>query len=47
MSQIQLCRDIGADSFPSLYLKINHTYQPIVLDYNNAEIILEHIQAYL
>ena len=47
MSQIQLCSDIGADSFPSLYLKIGVTYHPIVLDYNNADIILDHIKSFI
>lgn len=47
MSQVQLCSDIGADSFPSLYLKTNVTYQPIVLDYNNADIILDHIKSFI
>jgi len=47
MSQIQQCRDIGADSFPSLYLNIDNKYQPIVLDYNNADIILDHIKSFI
>ncbi|MCW8936169.1 MAG: DsbA family protein [Gammaproteobacteria bacterium] len=45
MSQIQQCRSIGADSFPSLYLQKEDTYQPVVLDYNNADIILDHIKS--
>ncbi len=44
LQQISLCRKIGADSFPSLYIIKNETYHPIVLDYNNADIILEHIK---
>jgi len=47
MSQIQQCRDIGADSFPSLYLDTNNTNQPIVLDYNNVDIILDHIKSFI
>lgn len=47
MSQVQRCRDIGAESFPSLYLNIDDTYQPIVLDYNNADIIIDHIKSFI
>lgn len=45
--QISLSRKIGADSFPSLYLLSNKTYYPIVLDYNNADIIIEHLKHYI
>jgi len=46
MSQIQFSRDIGADSFPSLYIYTENKYQPVVLDYNNVDIILEHIKSF-
>lgn len=47
MSQIQLSREIGADSFPSLYLYKDKKYQEIVLDYTNGDIIIEHIKSFL
>lgn len=43
--QINFARSIGADSFPSLYLQHQGEYQAIVLDYNHADIILEHINS--
>ncbi|VAW69632.1 hypothetical protein MNBD_GAMMA10-1017 [hydrothermal vent metagenome] len=43
--QISFARSIGADSFPSLYLHIENTFKPVVLDYNNVSIIFEHIQS--
>ncbi|RDH83907.1 MAG: DsbA family protein [endosymbiont of Galathealinum brachiosum] len=45
--QITLSRKIGADSFPSLFIKVDEIYHPIVLDYNNVDIIIEHINDYL
>lgn len=45
LQQIKLSRDIGANSFPSLYIKKENIFYPIVLDYNNVDIILEHIQS--
>jgi len=47
MSQIQFSRDLGADSFPSLYMYAENKYHPVVLDYNNADIILEHIKSFI
>jgi len=47
MQQILFCRKIGADSFPSLFVLSNNNYYPIVLDYNNADIILDHIKSYM
>lgn len=45
IQQISLSRKIGADSFPSLYLKKDKDYYPVALDYNNIDIILEHIHS--
>jgi len=47
MQQILFCRKIGADSFPSLFILSNNNYDPIILDYNNADLILDHIKSYL
>ena len=47
IKQIKFSRSIGADSFPSLFLSINKEYFPVVVDYNNTDIILEHLQVYL
>ena len=47
MQQILFCRKIGADSFPSLFVLSNNNYYPIALDYNNADIILDHIKSYI
>lgn len=47
IKQIKFSRSIGADSFPSLFLSINKEYFPVVIDYNNTDIILEHLQVYL
>jgi putative protein-disulfide isomerase len=43
--QINFARSIGADSFPSLYLQYQDDYHAIVLDYNHADVILEHINS--
>lgn len=43
--QIDFARGIGADSFPSLYLLHRQHYHSIVLDYNHADVILEHINS--
>lgn len=43
--QIDFARGIGADSFPSLYLLHQQHYHSIVLDYNHADVILEHINS--
>ncbi len=43
--QIDFARSIGANSFPSLYLLHQQRYQAIVLDYNHADVILEHINS--
>jgi putative protein-disulfide isomerase len=43
--QIDFARRIGADSFPSLYMLHRHDYYEIVLDYNHADVILEHISS--
>jgi len=45
--QIKLSRDIGADSFPSLYLLKNNNYHPIALDYNDANITINHIKSFI
>lgn len=47
IKQIQQSRSIGASSFPSLFLSVDESYIPIVLDYNNADIILEHISSHI
>ena len=47
LQQILFCRKIGADSFPSLFVLLNNNFYPIVLDYNNANIILDHIKSYI
>lgn len=46
-SEIEFSRSIGVNSLPSLVLSVDKKFYPIVLDYNNADIILEHIQAYI
>jgi len=46
-NQISHCRIIGADSFPSLFLSTQNSYQEIALDYNDAKISLEHIKAFI
>jgi len=45
--QIAFSSSVGANSFPSLFLHFQQQYYPIVLDYNNADIIVEHIISYL
>ena len=45
--QIDFSRRIGADSFPSLYLLHQQHYHAIVLDYNHADVIIEHINSVL
>ncbi len=45
MQQISKCRKLGADTFPSLFLLLDKSYYPIVLDYNNADIMFEHIKS--
>lgn len=47
LRQISYSREIGADSFPSLYLLQNQIHRPIVLDYNNVDIIIEHLNTYI
>jgi len=47
LNQISKCRIIGASTFPSLYVSHNDDYYPIVLDYNNVDIIIEHISSYI
>jgi len=47
VQEINLSRSAGADSFPSLYMRIENSFKPVVLDYNNADIMLEHIQSML
>ena len=47
IKQISFSRSIGANSFPSLHLSVDKKIYPVVIDYNSADIILEHIQAYL
>ncbi len=46
-NNIEFCRSIGAESFPALYFYESGHYHPIVLDYNNADITLEHINSYI
>lgn len=43
MEEIKFSRSIGATSFPSLFLEKDNKIYPIVLDYNDIDIILEHI----
>jgi putative protein-disulfide isomerase len=43
--QIDFARRIGANSFPSLYLLHRQHYHSIVLDYNHADVSLEHINS--
>lgn len=45
--QIAFANSVGANSFPSLFLHYQQQYYPIVLDYNNVDIIVEHIKSYL
>ncbi len=45
--QIHFSRSMGADSFPSLYLMKNKRSYPVVLDYNDSDLILEHIHSLL
>ncbi len=45
--QLQFARSISAQSFPSLFLYLNQQAHPIELDYNHAELTLEHINSYL
>lgn len=47
ISEIEYSRSIGASSFPSLFIEKNNTHHPIVLDYNNADIIVEHIESFI
>jgi len=41
--QMDFCRSIGADTFPSLYLLINQKFAPVILEYKNADVTLENI----
>ncbi len=41
--QIKQSRNIGANSFPSLVLKVNDNYRPVPVDYTNAENMLDTI----
>lgn len=45
--QINFSRDMGASSFPSLYLFKDKIFHPVVLDYNDSDLILEHIDSIL
>lgn len=45
MEQIKFSRSIGADSFPSLYIEKDQHHYPVALDYNNADIIIDHINS--
>jgi len=47
MQEINFSRSIGTSSLPSLYLDKASKIYPIVLDYNNVDIIFEHIKTYL
>ncbi|HED35985.1 MAG TPA: DsbA family protein [Gammaproteobacteria bacterium] len=47
IQELKLARSAGADSFPSLYIHKENDFKPVVLDYNNADIMLEHIQSML
>ena len=46
-AEISLSLKIGANSYPSLYILKDNIYYPVVLDYNNADIILEHINSFI
>jgi len=45
IKDISRARKMGADSFPSLVISKNDTFYPIALDYNHADIILNHIES--
>jgi len=45
--EISFSHKIGANSYPSLYILSDNIYYPVVLDYNNADIILEHINSFI
>ena len=45
--EIRLSRNMGGDSFPSLVLNKNGKNHPIALDYNHADIILDHIRSFI
>jgi len=45
MQQILFCRKIGVESLPSLFVFSNNNYHPIVVDYDNADIIIDHIKS--
>ncbi|VAW62907.1 Thioredoxin [hydrothermal vent metagenome] len=45
IQQIEFSRSVGAYSLPSLFIKAGNTVLPVVLDYNNADIILQHIDS--
>ena len=44
--QIDFCKKIGADSFPSLFLLENKNNHHIVIDYNNVDTIIEHVKSF-
>lgn len=42
--EIRLARSMGADSFPSLVLKIGDNHWPVPIDYNNSDNMLANIE---
>ena len=42
--QLQQCRTMHANSFPSLVLKTGETFHPIAVDYNSADNMLDQIK---
>lgn len=45
--EIQLSRLMGVESLPSLFIEQKDRYFPIVLDYNNIDIMIEHINSFI
>jgi len=43
LEQIQFSRSIGVSTYPSLCLEIDQNILPIMIDYNNADYIVEQI----
>jgi len=43
LQQIQFSRSIGVSTYPSLCLEIDRNILPIMIDYNNADYIVEQI----
>jgi len=47
MNQILFSREMGAESLPSLFVFSNNKIYPIVVDYNHADIMVDHVKSCL